>query len=321
MQSTDSKEIDIKELFTFWLKKWKSMLVLVFIGILLAYIYLAINSNKSKDSEERIDNTQISSEQQLTQEETMAVDDLVIIYNQYCALLAKNQESCDESSLIEMSEILEDMVNVSNYVNGIKRTFSVAQLNRFYMMIGMEESVLQKQNMQSELTMELWKDKILVVFVVTAVLAHIIAYTIVYFMDETLKHNEKYVEMISVNELTRVNESAKKKRNESKFIDVESAIKINSCAIEQISIANNYRKVAIIGIDTNDNEKLASNVEIDVNYLSNITTNLNGAKDIAMCEAAFLVVRVGKTKREHLIKEAEALALRKKTVLGIIVFE
>lgn len=320
MKEYKPREIDLVDLFITCLSHWRSLLIFIFVGIVLAGLYVFWGEGSSVSTSEGVE---------LSHAEIQKIEDLTSLKEEYEELLKEYEAKKTDLELIDRAETLSNLGTAFNIIRNQEAALTADQKSVYF---GEAEEQEEVQTGPSPI------NALMVVCI--AVFFHLVFWGGVYVFDNKIKRTDCLSEIACIPEFTRMIDWDKV--NSAKGLDkvinkiryagmrktaLRDVVEINvSAAIEKVR-NNNYTSLAVVGVSLDEERKIFTDQiakdysELLVKSIDSITHSVNGADDIMGIDAAVLVVKVGITRYNDLAEELHSLRDRGVNVIGVAVFE
>lgn len=344
MNENNIKEIDVVDLLIDWLNHWRSLIVFLLIGLVVAgsYIYLGHGKVSEISVKQKMSVEEMESEL-LSEKDIIYVNELVDLYNNYLENVAEYERQKESLELKDRTEAFEYITDTKNILEARKSVLTEEQQAYYYAKLDVDTEVVDanaKSKIEDSVVEAGPSKKKAILLVILLVLIHFILMAFRYVFDNSIKHTDSVFKLTGIPEYTRMidwdcHDSKKgldRYFNNIRFsryrrTSISDTMDINAMATVEKLKNREYDSVAILGIGlNNEREEFASRVlkvdrGIKVKSIDSITHSINGADEISGVKAAIIAVKVGFTIYTDLYEELQSLRDRDVDVIGIAVFE
>ena len=291
MKDNYTREIDLLDLFINWLAHWRSLLVCMLVGVVLAcgYMYIGRNSVKEEVIEQNVLDTipagatlsTLTAEQLnalsvedmesrfLSETDINAVDQVISLYNEYNENFEAYETEKKSMKLKEKSDLLCSLANSKNIIDSDRNTLTPDQQIYYY--------AKTEQNSADEKTTENSgvisvvvtsggaSTKLAILIVILAFILHFLVVACRYIFNDKVKHVDDLSAMVNVPEYTRMIDWEKvdskkgldKLVNRFRFAGIRKTslaelVEINASATVEKLKNKDYSSVALVGTNLAD---------------------------------------------------------------------
>lgn len=344
MNEKNIKEIDVVDLLIDWLSHWRSILIFLLVGTVLAggYLYLGRGDEIKPIEDEKISLEKMESDV-LSEKDIIVVNELIDLENNYRENVEEYQNQKDSLSIKDRTEAFEYITDTKNILEARKLSLTEEQQGYYYAKLDVDTKAggADESNMDNQEAFAggASKKKAVLLIILLAII-HFLVFACRYIFDKKVKYADKLSKMLSVPEFTRLIDwdAIDRKKGLDKFINklrfssyrrtsLSDVLDINVKSTVEKLKNREYDSVAVVGFGLNDErEEFKSRISrfdssIIVKSIDSITHSVNGADDIIGVKAAIIAVRVGVTLYNDLYEELQSLRDRDVDVIGIAVFE
>ena len=243
------KEIDVVDLILDWIEHWKSLLVAVLVGVVLACSYMFLFSesepiHESQDeetieelakvkmlselSQEQLQSVSLKEMEEffLSEKDIASVDDVIYLQGEYENNVKVYDEKKDGEKLRDRAEAFSHIANTKNIVEARRASLTGDQQIYYYAKLGLDSSVGNGENKTNELIINSGnslvrskKKAVLIIFLV--LLLHFVIIGLRYIFGQKIKHADVLSNILDVPEFTRMVdwESINNTRGIGKFVN------------------------------------------------------------------------------------------------------
>ena len=287
MKINYTKEIDLLDLFIDWLAHWRSLLVCMLVGIILAcgYMYMGSKSVKEEVVEQNILDTipegatlsTLTAEQRnalsledmetrfLSEADISAVDQVIALYDEYNENFEAYETKKKSMELREKSDLLSSLANSKNIIDSDRNTLTPDQQVYYYAKTAGEKTSSNGGVISVVVTSGGASKTIAILIVILAFILHFIVVASRYILSDTVKHTDDFSSRFDVPEYTRMIDWEKidSKKGLDKLVNrfrfagtrktpLSEVVEINASATIEKLKNKSYSSVALVGSNLAD---------------------------------------------------------------------